>query len=189
MRVKAIGYAEGRLSAQGCFYGLCGQTVRRLLGCPIAQFGMCAADAQALAADKDKPAEIYAFSAAWTDRPLPLLAGKIGIRDGNLHPTFPKQLVNWEFAIGVHLPAALALDFREQAIRSLTGAVEGDDPDGPLILDINECRCHFAPVSEFQRAFAEPAAGYKADGICSATVDFDVSEKALAVSTMRVGYC
>ena len=150
---------------------------------------MRAAEAQALAADQDKPAEIYAFSAAWTDRPLPLFAGKIGIRDGYLHPTFPKQLVNWEFAIGVHLPAALALDLREQAIRTLTGAVEGDDPDGALILDIDECRCHFAPVSEFERAFAEPAAGYEADGISGAAVDFDVSEKALAVGTMGVGYC
>lgn len=144
-------------------------------------------EAQALATDHDKPTEVYAFSTTWTDDSVRPFAGKIGVRNGDLHPKFSKKLISGQFAIGVHLPAAFALDFREQPIRRFPGAVEGCDADGALILEIDEGGGHFAPVAEFQGTSAEPTAGNEADSIGGAAVNFNVCEQAFSVASMGLG--
>src|SRR5436305_9967939 len=66
------------------------------------------------------------------------------------------------------------------------GRFLGGDADCFTGANVHKRRCHLAPVATFQRALSQATAGHDGYRIRSAAVDFDKSDKPLAVPSVRI---
>ena len=147
---------------------------------------MCATQAELLAGKFLVPTEVDAFSTAGADDAIGFVTGQFGWIDVDAHAIDTEQTRVIEFAIREHLLFAFAFDFGVKLASEIARSFKCDDADAGILREIDEGSGHFAPVAEFQGAFAEAAPGDHADGVGGAAVDLDEGDEALAVGTERI---
>ena len=147
---------------------------------------MRAGKAEPLTGDLFESSEVNSLSATGTRNAVGLISRQLGGLDGNSNAFQAEQLIVAKFAVRQHLLMALVFDLRMQLASKITRILEGDDANSGVSGEIDEGSGHLPPVSKFERAFAQPAAGDHPNGIGGATVNLNVGCKPLAVGTQRI---
>src|SRR5579863_9716219 len=123
--------------------------------------------------------EVDALAAFGADHSWTFEARKILRFDFDFYPLGVKENFVGELRVGFLL-AFFPGEIGKEFTGGLFGGLLCGDTDGATGLQITEGSGYFAPVAEFQGAFAEAAVGNERDSIRNAAVDFDISDDAFA---------
>jgi hypothetical protein len=175
---------------------VCGGEFVRRQRLIVTGFGEGAALAENFSVAKSFAVVVDAFAALRAGDAGGLVAGHLARVDGDGNPLFAEQVFVGEFAVGEHLLLVFVFDMRVEVAGALLGGLEGGDAqgfvDGRVSLwcekrrEVDEGCGHLAPVTKFNGALAEAAAGDDGDSVGGAAVYLDKSDETLAVGSLGV---
>src|SRR5580692_9078549 len=150
-----------------------------LEGGVVAGGGGGAGLAEGAAILEDFAFEVDAFATLGTDDAGAFEAGKIFWADFDFDPLLVEENVVGKLGVGFLL-AVFFVEFGKEFAGGLLGRFFGGDANGASGLQIAEGGGDFAPVAEFEGAFAEAAIGDEGDCVGNAAVDFGEGDNAFA---------
>jgi hypothetical protein len=143
--------------------------------------GACEAESMPFA--HQKTIVVDSFSALVAGHALSLVAGKFPGSKRYPHPLLLEKVMVAHLTICGHLLQVFVVYLRMKFARLRLRRFPGSNADRAMSFDIHKGRCHLAPVAKLERALAQPASGDDANGIGSATIDFDEGDQALAITS------
>ena len=130
---------------------------------------------------------VNALSALSAGHALSLVSGNFpAAPECHLHPLLIEEVFVPHLAIRGHLLQVLVFYFRVQLSGQRLGRFARGDADCAMGIEVHEGRGHLAPIPKLERPFTQAATGDDADGIGSASIDFDEGDQALPIPSPRL---